>query len=338
MDHDEARHPPGPLAYLTALATVKQSHLLDMNSLFPFGFVSAILPDAPLEAVLATASELGYDCVELMCWPRGEADRRYAGVTHIDVETIDKPADLKRQIGDSGIAISGLGYYPNPLSPDPVTASTSVEHIRRVIAGCASLGFGVMNSFIGRDPTRSIDDNWNRCLDTWGPLVEWAETHDVRIGIENCPMLFTSDEWPGGHNLAVSPAVWRRLFADLPSPALGLNYDPSHMVWQQMDPLAPLSEFSQRLVHIHAKDVRIDRDRLDDVGILATPLEYHTPVLPGRGSINWTAFLAALADTGYRGAVCVEVEDRDFEISDQTRTQALRLSLEHLHAASPTAT
>jgi len=306
-----------------------------MTSIFPLGFVSAILPDATLETVLRTAAELKYDCVELMCWPPGDADRRYAGVTHIDVAAIDTSGDLQRRLSDSGVTVSGLGFYPNPLSPDPAVASVSTDHIRRVIAGCASLDIGVMNSFIGRDPTRSIDDNWSRCLDTWGPLVEWAESHGVRIGIENCPMLFTTDEWPGGHNLAVSPAVWRRLFTDLPSAALGLNYDPSHMVWQQMDPLGPLAEFGERLIHVHAKDVIIDRDRLDDVGILATPLEYHTPVLPGRGSIDWPQFLAALAETGYRGAVCVEVEDREFEASDEKRIEALRLSLEHLRSAAP---
>ena len=306
-----------------------------MTSIFPLGFVSAILPDATLETVLRTAAELRYDCVELMCWPPGDADRRYAGVTHIDVDAIDTPGDLQRRLSDSGVAVSGLGFYPNPLSPDPAVVSVSIEHIRRVITACASLGIGVMNSFIGRDPTRSIDDNWSRCLDTWGPLVEWAESHGVRIGIENCPMLFTTDEWPGGHNLAVSPAVWRRLFTDLPSAALGLNYDPSHMVWQQMDPLGPLAEFAERLIHVHAKDVIIDRDRLDDVGILATPLEYHTPVLPGRGSIDWPQFLTALAETGYRGAVCVEVEDREFEASDERRIEALRLSLEHLRSAAP---
>ena len=306
-----------------------------MTSIFPLGFVSAILPDATLETVLRTAAELKYDCVELMCWPPGDADRRYAGVPHIAVAAIDTSGDLQRRLSDSGVTVSGLGFYPNPLSTDPAVASVSTEHIRRVITGCASLGIGVMNSFIGRDPTRSIDDNWSRCLDTWGPLVEWAESHGVRIGIENCPMLFTTDEWPGGHNLAVSPAVWRRLFTDLPSAALGLNYDPSHMVWQQMDPLGPLAEFAERLIHVHAKDVIIDRDRLDDVGILATPLEYHTPVLPGRGSIDWSQFLAALAETGYRGAVCVEVEDREFEASDDKRIEALRRSLEHLRSAAP---
>jgi len=301
----------------------------------PLGFVSAILPDASLDRVLTTAGDLGYDCVELMCWPPGDADRRYAGVTHINVDTIGNGDELKAQIADSGIAVSGLGFYPNPLAADQATATAAVEHIRRVITGCAALDIPVMNTFIGRNPTLSIDDNWNRCLDTWGPLVEWAESHNVRIGIENCPMLFTRDEWPGGHNLAISPTVWRRLFSDLPSPHLGLNYDPSHLVWQMMDFLAPLVEFSDRLIHIHAKDVTVDRERLDDVGILATPVEFHTPVLPGRGTIDWAVFLAALVDAGYRGPVCVEVEDREFEGSEELRLESLRLSLEHLRNASP---
>ena len=300
------------------------------------GFVSAILPESSLAEVLHTGVELGYDCVELMCWPVGQADRRYAGVTHIDVNSSvsSAAASLQRQITDSGLHVSGLGFYPNPLSPDIEQATAAVEHIRRVIVVCAELGVDLMNTFLGRDPGRTIDDNWPRMLDIWGPLVDWAQQHDVRIGIENCPMFFTHDEWPGGNNLATSPAVWRRLFSDLPSPHLGLNYDPSHLVWQQMDPLAPLEEFATRLVHVHAKDVQIDRERLNDVGILATPLEYHTPRLPGFGTIDWAAFLSALTNSGYDGAICVEVEDREFESTDESRLEALRLSLEHLRNCS----
>ena len=139
-------------------------------------------------------------------------------------------------------------------------------------------------------------------------------------------MLFTADEWPSGKNLAISPAIWRRMFSDIPSPNFGLNYDPSHLVWQQMDYLAPLCEFRDRIFHVHAKDVRIDRERLNQVGILATPLEYHLPKLPGLGEVNWGRFFSILADTGYRGAVCVEVEDRAYERTLSSRELALRQS------------
>ncbi len=301
------------------------------------GFVSAILPDDSLEDVLSTANSLGYDCVEAMCWPVGKAERRYAGVTHVDVTAFDakQAARVNELVEKHGVAISALGYYPNPLSPDRQEAEQAAEHLRRVIAAAATLGLGGINSFVGRDWTKSVDANWQRFLDTWTPLVEFAEQHRVRIGIENCPMLFTDDEWPGGKNLATSPAIWRRMFAAIASASFGLNYDPSHMVWQQMDYLAPLRDFSDRLFHIHAKDVRVDRHRLDDEGILATPLRYHTPKLPGMGEVNWGKFVSVLGDVGYRGPVCVEVEDRTFEDTAESRRLALRQSCTFLRNFLP---
>jgi sugar phosphate isomerase/epimerase len=274
------------------------------------------------------AAEEGFDCVEMMCWPKGKAERRYAGVTHVDVTDFDQ--DQARRVidvvGSAGVEISGLGYYPNLLVPDEDEAKTYVEHLRKVIVGAELLGVRQVNSFIGRDWTKSVDDNWPRFVATWKPLVQLAEDHGVRIGIENCPMLFTGDEWPGGKNLATSPAIWRRMFEDIPNANFGLNYDPSHMIWQQMDYLKPLREFADRIHHAHAKDVRIDRERLDDVGILATPLAYHTPKLPGLGEVDWGRFFSVLSDTGYRGPVCIEVEDRAYEGSLGLRKASLRQS------------
>ncbi|HWG43212.1 MAG TPA: sugar phosphate isomerase/epimerase family protein [Gemmataceae bacterium] len=302
------------------------------------GFVSAILPDQSLEQIVRTAADIGYDCIELMCWPAGKAARRYAGVTHLDVTDFTE-ADaegVRHLFADAGVSISGLGYYPNPLAPDEAEARLASEHIRQVIRAAALLGIGQMNTFIGRDPAKSVDDNWPRFLEVWRPLVRYAEEQNVRIGIENCPMLFTSDEWPGGKNLATSPAIWRRMFADIPSPNLGLNFDPSHLVWQHMDYLRPLREFRERIFHVHAKDARIDHHHLDDVGILAAPAQYHTPKLPGMGEVDWGRFISVLGDTGYRGPVCVEVEDRVFEESPQSRRAALRQSLTYLRNFIPT--
>jgi sugar phosphate isomerase/epimerase len=301
------------------------------------GFVSAILPDLSLEQVFDIALQTGYDCVEVCCWPPSRADRRYAGVTHIDCTSFSaaEAARVQGLIDSTGITISGLGYYPNPLSPVEAESRTAAEHLRRVIAVAAQLGVGVVNTFVGRDWSKSIDDNWPRFLDTFRPLVEFAASQGVRIGIENCPMLFSRDEWPSGKNLAHSPAIWRRMFADIPSENFGLNYDPSHMVWQQMDYLAPLREFGSRLMHVHAKDVRVDRHKLDNCGILALPPEYHTPKLPGLGDVNWGAFCAALGDAGYRGPVCVEVEDRNFEKTLELRLSALRQSATYLRNFIP---
>ena len=218
------------------------------------GFVTAILPELSLEQVLTFAAEAGYDCVEAMCWPVSQAERRYAGVTHVDVTQLDDAAceRIRGLMQSTGVGISSLGYYPNPLTPQAEEAERATAHIRKVIAASARLGIGRMTSFIGRDWTKSVDDNWPRFLETWQPIVAYSVEQGVKIGIENCPMLFSKDEWPGGKNLAISPRIWRRMFADIPSPNFGLNYDPSHMIWQHMDYVTPIRDFAGRLHHLHA--------------------------------------------------------------------------------------
>lgn len=301
------------------------------------GFVTAILPELTLEEIAEFAAQNGYSCIEVMCWPKGKAERRYAGVTHIDVSDFKKEdaARVQETLGRTGITISGLGYYPNPLAPDPQEAKVYVEHLKKVIRAARLLGVGVVNTFVGRDYTKSIDDNWPRFLKTWKPLIQFAESQGVKIGIENCPMSFTKDEWPGGKNLATSPVIWRRMFSDIPSDYFGLNFDPSHFVWQQMDYCRAMREFGSRLVHMHAKDARVDLDRLNDVGILAYPNLYHTPKLPGLGDVNWSKFFSVLTETGYRGGVCVEVEDRAFEGPLDLRKASLRQSVNYLRQFLP---
>lgn len=301
------------------------------------GFVSAILPEESLESVFRIAADVGYDCVEVMCWPVGKATRRYAGITHIDVDgfSASQAAEVRALTQRYGVQISGLGYYPNPLAPDNDESRTAVEHLKKVIVASAELGLGRVNTFVGRDPAKSVEKNWPKFLDTWQPLIEFAQQHGVKIGIENCPMLFTEDEWPGGKNLAHSPVIWRKMFESIPSDHFGLNYDPSHMVFQQMDYLAPMRDFASRLFHIHAKDVRVDQHKLDQVGTLAYPNLYHTPKLPGLGEVDWGRFFSVLGDAGYRGPVCVEVEDRIYEGSLENRILALRQSHDYLRQFVP---
>jgi sugar phosphate isomerase/epimerase len=253
-------------------------------------------------------------------------------VTHVDctpagLRELDRVRDT---LAASGVTASGLGYYPNPLSPVEDEARIAIEHLRNVIRAAQRLGVGVVNTFVGRDWTRSVESNWPRLVETWRPLVRLAEDSGVRLAIENCPMLFSVDEWPGGKNLAISPAIWRRMFTEIPNRTFGLNYDPSHLVWQQIDYIQPLWEFADRIMHVHAKDVRVDRHRLNDVGILALPPEYHVPKIPGLGDIDWGRFCSVLTDIGYAGAVCVEVEDRAFEGSLDRRHQSLCQSRRYL--------
>jgi sugar phosphate isomerase/epimerase len=290
------------------------------------GFVSAILAELPLREVLAFARDEGFACVELMSWPVGKAERKFAGVTHVDVTDFTQAQgdEVRSLAAEHGVEIGALGYYPNVLDPDAETSARCIEHLRKVIAAAPMLGLANVNTFVGRDWTKSVDDNWPRFLEVWRPLIAHAEAHGVRVGIENCPMFFTGDEWPGGKNLATSPAVWRRMFSDIPSAHFGLNYDPSHFALQFMDPVSPLREFREKLFHLHAKDVRIDRARLNDVGAFAEPLRWHQPRIPGFGEIDWPHYLGALMKIGYDGPVCIEVEDDTFGKSLDGRKRALR--------------
>jgi len=296
------------------------------------GFVSAILPEQSLEEVFAIAAEIGYSCVEVMCWPKGKATRRYAGVTHIDVASLSK-ADVEHitQLQKKySVKISGLGYYPNPLVANVKERNVYINHIKKVIKAAAILKVGRVNTFIGRDHTRSVDNNWPLFMKVWPGIIKLAEKQKVKVGIENCPMIFTNDEWPGGKNLGSSPEIWERMYKAIPSKYFGLNYDPSHMVWQQMDYLSPMRDFSKKLFHIHAKDVRIDKHLLDIKGIMAPPNEWHTPKLPGLGEVDWGKFFSVLSSTGYDGPVCVEVEDRAYEGSKKKRIAALKQSYTYI--------
>jgi sugar phosphate isomerase/epimerase len=296
------------------------------------GFVSAILPELSFEEVVSFAAKEGFSCVELACWPHGKAERRYAGVTHVDVDALNasEVARLRKVLEEKKVSISGLGYYPNPLDPDEKAAAYYREHIKKVINAAAMLSVGVMNTFIGRDPAKSVEDNFRRFASVWPEIVSFAESKKVKIAIENCPMFFSQDEWPTGKNLAISPSIWRRMFSEIPSKSFGLNLDPSHLLWQQIDYVKPVYEFADRIFHVHVKDAKVRKDKLDDVGILATPLEYHAPKLPGLGEIQWGRFISALTDVGYQGGACIEAEDRAFEDSLDSRKAALVVSCRYM--------
>ena len=289
------------------------------------GFVSAILPDLGFEEVIRFAREADYRCVELCCWPAGKAERRYAGVTHLDVANLSdaRVAEVQACLKEHGIFLSALGYYPNPMDADAERAGFFREHIRKVIVAAHRLGLRNVNTFVGRNQALNETENLKLFASAWPPLVKFAAEHGISIGIENCPMYFTDDEWPKGQNLAYSPAIWRKMFQLIPDANFGLNYDPSHLLWMQMDYLKPLREFTSRLHHLHLKDAKVHRDRLDEHGILANPLAFHSPKLPGRGDIDWGAYFKTLREIGWQGPVVVEVEDKDFEGSLDDRKRAL---------------
>lgn len=296
------------------------------------GFVSAILAENTFDEVVKFASKEGFKCVEIMCWPFGKAERRYAGVTHIDVDDLSDENIKKIDVvlKENQIFISGLGYYPNPLDEDEDNASLYREHIKKLIIAAAKLNIPVVNTFIGRNPSKTIEENLEEFSKVWPEIIQLAEEQEIKIAIENCPMLFTKDEWPGGKNLAATPAIWRKMFELIPSPNFGLNYDPSHMVWQQMDEVQPIYDFKDKLFHIHLKDAKVYQSKLNEVGIMAYPLEYHSPKIPGLGDVDWGNFFSALTTVGYKGPVVIEVEDKAYEGSLENIKSAIKTSRNYL--------
>jgi sugar phosphate isomerase/epimerase len=297
-----------------------------------FGFQSAILDGLSFEEVIDFAAEHDFECVEIMCWPKGSAERKYAGVTHLDITdfTQEKADKVLAYCGSRNVALSSLGYYPNPLTPDHEEAQIYIDHLYKLIDASVLLGINMITTFIGNDWTRNVNDNWPRFKEVWSPLLKYAADRKVYVGIENCAMFFTDDEWPAGKNIAYSPAIWRRMFEEFDTKYFGLNYDPSHFIWMRMDHLKPLAEFMPRIHHAHAKDVKLDQARLDEVGTMANPLEYHDPRIPGRGDIDWREYVSALKSAGFKGAFCIEVEDSDYEGSMEDRKKALTDSAVHL--------
>lgn len=291
------------------------------------GFVSAIFGELSFEEVLKAASELGYQCVEVMCWPEAKEDRPYGGICHIDVTgfTQTKADDIRGLCEKYRVEISALGYYANSLSEDANEAEVVRAHFRKVIEAAPLLGLTNVNGFIGANQHQQLDENLQLFAQVWPDVIRFAEDRGVKIGIENCPMMY-SKTWPFGVNLGRSPAIWRRMFEVIPSANFGLNYDPSHLVMQLMDPIAPIREFGKRILHTHAKDMRIDRHRLNDIGSLEPPMNRSTAKIPGLGDVPWGLWIGALTDAGYNGPVCVEVEDEAFEPAIEDRKRSLQIS------------
>jgi sugar phosphate isomerase/epimerase len=277
------------------------------------GLLTAAFPSLSLEQVARWAHDNGFEALEIACWPAsGGERRRYSGVSHIDVESFD-PVAVRDMLARYDLEISALAYYPNNLDPDAEVRLAVNDHLRKVIAAAQRLEVGIVGTFVGRDQHRSVAGNLEDFKQVWPPLVHFAREHGVKVAIENCPMIFSADEWPGGHNLAYSPAIWRRMFEIVPDDNFGLNLDPSHLVWQFIDYLRVVREFGPRIFHVHAKDMEVDRDGLYEEGVMSAGVGWQVPRLPGLGEVRWDRFVSALYAAGYDWVVSVEHEDRKFE-------------------------
>jgi len=297
------------------------------------GIVSAIYDGFSFEEMIDNASKNGYACVEVACWPQGKAERRYAGVSHIDVENTSQEyiSYVKEYCKNRNIEISSLAFYPNTMDGNLEKREANINHLKKVINMSSLLGVNMVTTFIGRDQTKTKEENIEIFKTVWPDIIGFAESKGVKVAIENCPMLFGADQWPGGQNLFTTPKLWREMFSIIDSDYFGINYDPSHFIWQHIDYIKPLYEFKDKIFHVHCKDIKLYKDKLDDVGIMAYPLEFMSPKLPGLGDVDWAKYISALTDIGYDSFVCVEVEDKAFESSKEKILQSVELSYRYLH-------
>ena len=301
------------------------------------GMNTAILGELPFDQVVDFAASLGLQSIEAACWPVGKAERRYAGVTHIDVESLTraKADDILCMLHSRGLSLESLAYSPNPLVANEELRQFYFAHIRKVLRAASLLHVRAVDTFIGKDHRLSVGENMELFRRYWPDTVKYAEDVGVAVTFENCPMYFTKDEWPGGKNLAASPSIWREMFSVIDSDFFGITYDPSHFAWQRMNYIKPIYEFAKKIFNVHLKDAKFDQDRYDDVGYFACPLEYHAPKLPGLGDIQWGKVVSALTDVGFSGSCFIEVEDRAFEGSEADKRLSLALSRNYMRQLIP---
>ncbi|TIW24835.1 MAG: sugar phosphate isomerase/epimerase [Mesorhizobium sp.] len=282
------------------------------------GLLTAPFPDTALGDVADWARSAGFEALEIACWPKTSgASRRYAGTSHIDVDISAAEAeDIAAGLAGKGLAISGLGFYPNPLHPDRAHREAVIDHLKKVIVLASRMGVSLVNTFCGGDASKTVDANWEDAQKVWPAIIAHARAHGVKLAFENCPMIFSYDEWPGGHNIAYSPYVWRRIL-EAWGGDVGMNFDPSHLVWQMIDKERFIREFGKNMLHVHAKDLMIDHDGLYERGILSAGIGWQVPRMPGLGDIDWSRIFSGLYRAGYDGPVIIEHEDRRFEGTDE---------------------
>jgi len=279
------------------------------------GIFTAAFPSLTLEETASWASQNGFETLEIACWPVEKAARRYAGVSHIQVDELTpaKAKAINAMLARNNLSISSLGYYPNPLHPNLEHRKVVIDHLKKVITAAELLNVPIVGTFIGKDKDKAVPANLDEYAKVWPPIVRFAKEHGVKIAIENCPMIFSYDEWPGGNNLATTPFIWRKMWEIIPDDNFGLNLDPSHLILQMIDYERVVNEFKDRIFHVHAKDLHIDREGLYQHGILSQGMGWQIPVLPGLGDIQWDRFFSALYAAGYDYVVSIEHEDHNFE-------------------------
>jgi sugar phosphate isomerase/epimerase len=273
------------------------------------GFLTACLPKRPLEEIAAWASAHGYQALEVAAWP-ALGDRPFTA-THVDVADLDADAVLAT-FERHGLTLSSLAYYDNNLHPDTDERRAVHDHVLACVDAAAALGCPTVGTFVGRHPGRTVRENLADAEEAFKPLVDRAGERGVKLIVENCVMEgWHPDGYPG--NLAYSPELWEWMF-DL---GLYLNFDPSHLVWIGIDPVAAVRPYVDRIPHAQAKDVELFPTERNRYGAFGKAVVRDDPWdvgwwryrVPGLGQVDWVRLVDALYEGGFDGVLSVEHED-----------------------------
>jgi sugar phosphate isomerase/epimerase len=299
------------------------------------GFLTACLPELSLSDLARWAALTGFDSLEVAAWPI-PGDREHTAC-HVDVANFDRghANRLMISLAEHGLTVSALGYYENLLHGDSTRRRAIHQHLRACIDAAQFLGVDCVGTFIGRDLTQTVHQNLVAASTILPPLVTYARERGVRLAIENCPMT----GWhPDGHpgNLAYSPELWDWMFEF----GLYLNFDPSHLVWLGIDPVATACQYASRVIHVQAKDVRVDARMRAHYSIFGEIVNRSDPwntgwwsyCLPGQGEVPWTRLLGALRTHNYNGVVSIEHEDPSSGSSEDAIKLGLQSSLATLRS------
>ncbi|WP_099221694.1 sugar phosphate isomerase/epimerase family protein [Listeria costaricensis] len=278
-----------------------------------------------LEEKMAFARAAGFKAIEVACWPVGAAKGADLDVTNFS------PGYWRRLSEELGVEMTALAYYDNMLHPDLTTRAANQAHLLKVIDAAALLDIPLVGTYIGKNPFVSIQENFALFEEIFHKIVHYAKRKNVKIMIENCPMTSWS---PDGLPMTISytPELWEEMFRRIDDTNFGLNFDPSHLVWQQIDYLACIARFSDRIMHVHAKDLQVNRSLVATAGIYGQKLHradyrnlgWYTPKIPGRGEIDWPAVLSLLKQLDYCGMISVEYGDDLLSGSAEKVKQGMR--------------
>ncbi len=286
------------------------------------GIFTAAFSDWPAKKVFDYVSKLGYQMVEL-------ASGGAVPATHLPDGSVDsllkgKASEFKEELKKYDLTVSALSFYENILDADANKRKQNVLGMKKTIEAAHSLDVTCINTSPGCSfdwgrwysfPFENIEiyeKGWKEAKEGWTPILDFAANHNVRICIEAAP-----HSW----GIAYNPDTTERMLKEIPHKSLGLNYDPSHFIWQMASPILPIKRFGSKIFHFHAKDTKIYPHIMKETGVMITgpwtaPRRSWRFRVPGWGDADWKGIISALMEIGYDNVLSLEFEDSTMSAMD----------------------